>query len=546
MKKFLLLLSLGLISQTPSFTQCNEDDITRVMLIGDSWANFMGIDNSINNAFEKWGHSNYKFFTNAILAENGTETSDFLTPTKLNEIQNQFTLNPDIDFVHLSLGGNDVLNTWDINFTQAQTDSLLDSVYARLITLIDFIKTAKPGVKILWSGYAYPNFGEIIEELAPFQSTHPFYATWQGMAFPTFTELNGILNDYSNTMLALAANDPQVDFIKATGLMQYTFGQTTALSVPPGGTYAPFTVPLPEGLPDYPSPKNSMRNYILFRDCFHLSPQGYNDFIDYHTQKFYQKALMDDQYFLSDGGTRDGSVSSSGAVSPQIQMGKSGNDDVSAVLSFSTTSLPDTGIAKAALFLRRESLIGANPVGSNLQLKIVSGNFSGSVDVEASDFTDPGNGTAVPCQFGSSANTGHRIRLEIPVPLLPFITNDTITQFMISAPGATGLITFTGAADPDFAPLLNVTYGPAQVSVPEIAHDDNSVLLFPNPANKVVNIGTSGLQILGVELYDLTGRKTGDYPAWTHFIDLSGYPSGIFTVKVITWEGAVVKRVVKN
>lgn len=546
MNKFLLFLSLGLISLSPSFAQCNEDDVTRVMLIGDSWANFMGIDNSINTAFEKWGHSNYKFFTNAILAENGTETSDFLTPAKLNEIQNQFTLNPDIDFVHLSLGGNDVLNTWDVNFTQAQTDSLLDSVYARLITIIDFIKTANPGVRILWSGYAYPNFGEIIEELAPFQSTHPFYATWQGMAFPTFTELNGILNDYSNTMTTLAANDPQVDFVKATGLMQYTFGQTTALSVPPGGTYAPFTVPMPEGLPDYPSPKNSMRNYILFRDCFHLSPQGYSDFIDYHTQKFYQKALMDDQYFLSDGGTRDGSVSSSGAVNTQIQMGKSGNDEVSAVLSFSTTSLPDTGIAKAALFLRRESLIGANPVGPTLQLKIVSGNFSGSADVEAADFTDPGNGTAVPCQFGSSANTGHWIRLEIPAALLPFITNDTITQFMISAPGATGLITFTGSADPDFAPVLNVTYGPAQVSVPEIAHHNNPVLLFPNPANNVVNIGTSGLQILGVELYDLAGRKTGDYPAGTHSIDLSGYPSGIFTVKVITGEGAVVRQVVKN
>jgi hypothetical protein len=229
MKKLLFtLLALPFIICDAN-AQCIETPVTRVMIIGDSWAQFLGSDNTINTTFQKWGHSNYKFFTNATLAQNGTQTTDFVDPARLAEIQNQLTLNPDIDLVHLSLGGNDVLGNWNINYTPSQTDSLLDSVYARLVYIIDFIKTAKPGVRILWSGYAYPNFGEIIGELAPFQSTHPFYATWQGMGFPDFTQLNNILNSYSVTMDTLAANDPQVDFVRATGLMQYAYGQNTSV-----------------------------------------------------------------------------------------------------------------------------------------------------------------------------------------------------------------------------------------------------------------------------------------------------------------------------
>jgi hypothetical protein len=131
MKKLVLLLSLFNLSSANVFSQCTETDVTRVMLIGDSWAQFMNTDNTINPVFEKWGHSNYKFYSNSTLAANGTQTGDFLTSTRLNEIQTRLAQYPDIDFVHLSLGGNDVLNNWDVTYTPFQTDSLLDSVYAR-------------------------------------------------------------------------------------------------------------------------------------------------------------------------------------------------------------------------------------------------------------------------------------------------------------------------------------------------------------------------------------------------------------------------------
>ncbi|MBL0339823.1 MAG: T9SS type A sorting domain-containing protein [Bacteroidetes bacterium] len=546
MKKMLLLvICFGFIS-LKSKAQCSETDVTRVMLIGDSWANFIGLDNAINNSFEKWGHSNYKYFTNATLAENGTTTEDFLDPARLAEIQNQLNANPDIDLVHLSIGGNDVLNAWDVTFSQAQTDSLLDSVYAHIVTIIDFIKIARPGIRILWSGYAYPNFGEIIQELAPFQSSHPFYGTWQGMGFPTFTQLNGILNTYSVSMDTLAANDPQVEFVRAAGIMQYTFGQTTALSVPPGGTYAPYTVPMPDGYPDYPSPKNSMRTYVIFRDCFHLSPQGYNDFLEYQTHKFYHKALMDDQYFISEGGTHDGSVSSQGTVSTQLQMGTTGTEDFSTILSFNSTIMPDTGVSKASLFLRRELLTGTNPVGNNLQVKIVSGSFSASADVEASDYTAPGDATDSPCQFGSTVDNGHWIRLDLPASLLPFITQNAITQFMISAPGATGLIEFTDATDSEFAPVLNITYGPATVSIAENMSDLDDVFIYPNPTSGILVVESNKFTPLSLQVFDLPGKLILESIGNTSSIDISTLPQGMYVVKIHTGNKIISKRVIKK
>jgi len=549
MKRFLLITIISLLAKSNSYSQCTETDVTRVLLVGDSWANFMGIDQAVNINLEKWGHSNYKFLTNAILAENGTETTDFLQPAKLNEIAAQLSANPSIKIVHLSIGGNDVLNEWERTWSTAKTDSLLDSVYSRLYTLIDFIKVSSPGVKVLWSGYTYPNFGEIIEDLAPFQSSHPFYPTWEGMDFPDFSEINGLLNYFSDTIAALAALDPQVEFVKATGLMQYTFGQPTNLGVPPGGNYPAMTAPLPLGYPDYPSPKNSMRTYIIFRDCFHLAPQGYIDLLDYHTRKFYQKALMDDQYLISEGGTRDGSVSSAGSINSSMQLGTAGSEEFSIVLSFNTTTMPDTGVSKASIFLRRQNLTGNNPITGTLQVKIMSGNFGTTVDVESGDYAASGNAMDTPCQFGSTTDDGHWVRLELPASLLPYITHNNITQFIISAPALSGgLVTFSSDfdSDPELAPVLNLTYGPSSVSVAENLSQSQQIHVYPNPTfgNLVIDAGT--LKIQEVKIINLQGKELLATRPHKNLIDLTQFPSGVYFLKFISDSQIITKKVIKN
>lgn len=531
MKKLYTFVLLSLLGWN-SFSQCTETQQPKILLVGDSWAFFMGVDQTINTILNRWGHSNYTYYTNAIIAENGAETDDFLTQEKQDEIVLRLNENPSIEVVHLSIGGNDVLGDWDVTYTPEETDSLKHAVAGRLLQVIDFIKSAKPGIRIVWSGYTYPNFEEVIESVAPFQSSHPFYGTWEGMGFPSFLQINTLLNEFSDSIAAFAAADPQLDFVNATGLMQYTFGQNTPLGVAPGGTYPPQTAPQPLGYPEYPSPRNSMRDYAITKDCFHLSAQGYRDLIDIQFRKFYHKFLMDDLYLLPENNNQTGSVTASGTVSQNISLG----EETAAVLSFNTSSMPDTVISKASIFLRRESVSGNNPISNSLSIKIKNGNFGLSAAIEAEDYAATGDAEGTACQFGSN-NNGHWIRLDLPAQLLPHIKNDASTQFIITAPGFTGgTADFSGSADPEFAPVLNLSYGTSNISVTE-TETVQRLRLFPNPVNTEFTLDTHLEGQLHIEIKNLMGQTVYSIHTGNRQLDISHLSPAIYTVSITGTNG---------
>lgn len=536
MRKILLVLFAVLNIHQTSFSQCSETSQPKVLLIGDSWAFFMSVDQTINNVFRKWGHSNYTYVTNTVVSENGAETDDFLRQDKQDEIVRLLNENPTIEVVHLSIGGNDVLGDWKVSFTQAQTDSLKAAVEARLLQIIDFIKSVKPGIRILWSGYVYPNFGEVIET-SPLQNNHPFYGTWERMEFPTFIQLNTILNDFSAEVEAYADTDPQVDFINCTGLMQYTFGQNTPLGVAPGGSYAPGTVPLPAGDPNYPSPANSMRDYFLTKDCFHLSAKGYEDLIGYHTQKFYHKFLMDDLYLLAENNTQTGTVTSLNNVYDSLLIGNNSDEQFATVLTFNTTTMPDTGVAKASIFLRRLSLEGTNPINNSLEVRIVNGMFGPTYNVDVTDFSATGNDSGTPCVFGSSNNNGDWIRLDLPETALPFIKNNEVTQFIITSPASNGKMAFYPTTDPDFAPVLNIKYGESPSSIA-----NNTIKkvfkIYPNPTNSFITIETTeNIKVEKVEVIDLLGSLMLSEKFNTSLLNISSLPNGTYFLNIYSETG---------
>jgi len=530
-----------------TYSQCAETNEPKVLLAGDSWAFFMNIDQTFNNAFKKWGFSNYKYMTNALIAENGAQTDDFLKPDKQNFIDSVIKKHPSIEVVHLSIGGNDVLGDWKKSFTQAQTDTLKNQVSARLKQIIDFIKTTRPGIRILWSGYVYTNFQEVLEKTF-LGSSHPFYSTWQKMEFPTAAQINDIQNQFSADVEAYAATDPQVDFINVPALMQYTFGQTTALAVAPGGTYPAFTQPLPLGDPSYPSPQNSMRDYLnVTKDCFHLSTKGYADLIEYHTQKFYHKLLMDDLYLLSENNSQTGTVSSSGSIADSLVMGESAGEKFSTVLSFDTRGMADTTLTKASIFLRRKSLSGTNPISGNLEIKIKNGSFGSAATVEASDFAAAGDGAGTPCLFGSNDGNEHWIRLDLPVSLFPYINKNDITQFVISpAPNFTGgKVVFNNSADPDFAPVFNLDYG----QTPSGINDGfalQGLKVYPNPANNILNIETASAMVTKTEIFNTLGSVVLAQSNDQKSIDVSSLPQGIYFINVTTTDGTGKVKFIKQ
>lgn len=545
MKKiFLLLLSFSLFV-TQTFSQCAETPQPKVFLVGDSWAWFMSTQSIINSVLKTWGHSNYTFVSSAVVAENGAETDDFLKADKKAEIQNLLNQNPSIEVVHLSIGGNDFLGDWNVNMTQGQTDTLTGNVFLRLDSVIQFIKSCKPGIKVFWSGYVYPNFAEPINDMAPFQTSQPFYGTWHGMGDPSFLQINTLLNSISLQFDSIYANDPQVGFEICTGLMQYVFGQTTQMSVPPSGTYAPFTQPLPFGDPNYPSPKTAMNDYGFTKDCFHLSANGYKAFFGYHTQKFYHKYLMDDLYVLSENNAQTGTVSSQGNVANALSLGSASGEDFATVLSFNTTAMADTTLAKASIFLRRESLTGTNPLSGTLQVTVKNGNIGTTADVEAADYNATGDASDAPCKFGSIAANGDWVRLDLPIAMLQYITNNASTQFMIKAPGASGMVTFSNASDPDFAPVLNLAYGQAPSA---IAKTENPAFfsVYPNPTSGLLTIETNGEAIRHMVISNSLGQVVLQSSAQQNTVDISALAAGIYNLRVTTLKGTSSQRIYKN
>jgi hypothetical protein len=544
MLRSVLITTLLLIAPSAQ-AQCDEPLRNKVLLVGDSWAFFMGVDQTLNEQLAKWGHSGYRYYTNLVLAENGAETDDFLGLDKQAEIAERLLADPDITVVHLSLGGNDVLGDWNVNFSAAETEALKEQVFSRLRQVIDFILAVRPDVHVLWSGYMYPNFEEVIDDIAPLQVIHPFHGTWQGMGFPTFEQLNVILNDFSATLQAYTDTMDRVSFVNATGLMQYTFGQPQPLGVPPGGSYAAGTVPLPAGLVDYPSPKASMRNYGVTRDCFHLSAGGYRDMVDLHMRKFYHKYLMRDQYLLS-SGVHDGSLGSFGSVSASLRFGNAAGERFNTVLTFPTSAMQAPVVEAASIFLRRTSLQGTDPIGPTISVKVRSGGFGDTFALVASDLFAEADVSSTACRQGSTAGDGHWIRIDLPEAMLPFLTLSNNTQFMLEPAGFTeGLVTFTDASDPELAPVLDLRFAEVSTDAGSIG-DMARQAPFPNPTTGVVNLALpEGTTLLGVEVHDITGRLVAMHAGESTAIDLSHQTAGHYLLTILTHTGRTMHHLVK-
>lgn len=548
MKKLITLIVLIAVAGGQSFSQCVENPTNRVLLAGDSWAAFMFGDATLNEGLKNVGHSDKRSISNVIISENGAETDDFLGQEKQDAIQAVIDGNPSVDIIHMSIGGNDVLGDWNISFTQQETDSLENAVAGRLEDIVAFLKSTRSDVHVFWPGYCYPNFEEVIEEIAPFQSSHPFFSTWDDMGQPNFLQLNTILNDFSDSVAAFANLDPRMDFVPAQGILQYHFGQQQALGVAPGGTYMPFEAPLPLGYPEYPSPIETMRLYAgIFTDCFHLSEEAYLVFFQYQAEKFYQKKLMDDMYELSEGGLVDGSVSSDGStVSEEIWVGDDNGNEFATILTFDITGMADTTLQGASIFLRREELVGANPMESDIQVKMINGSFGNSADVEAGDFMESGTAEGLVCVFGSSEEDGHWVRLDLTADMLANMSNQSQVQFMIQAPGFTGgSMRFHDASDAEKAPVLNLNYGPEPSSVSEI-RAARELPVYPIPTTGELTIDVSPMDLVSVEVLDVLGKNVLTLSGGSNRIDISSLNNGTYVLRITTKEGVSAKRIIKR
>ncbi len=528
MKKAVLFISLILSSTYFSFSQCNDDE-RKMLVLGDSWAFFSWSNNSYNENFNRFGLSDKKAYSTGTLSVNGTQADNFFTPSRIQELTDALNDNPSIEYIHFSLGGNDILGTYHINNTAAQNNQDYHTLMVDIKAGIDIIHNINPNIKILLSGYDYPNFEEtILNFVIPNQ--HPFYDQWSDMGQPTAAQLNTVLIDVTNLFIDSVAVWNNVEFVSNLGLMQNVYGQNSPLTVAPGGTYAAGSLTVPNGLPNYPSPTACLN--FGGTDSFHLNNNAYEHFIKRHFQEYYWEAIRDaDATVLANDTTLNGTVTANHATSDSIAIGSD-----KGILTFNTSWLsPTENIESASIFIKRQGLSGNNLIGEDLTLEVKSNHFGTNLQLEIDDYNAPSDASSTACTYGTVDENESWMRVDIPSNLLQYITPSGFTQFRLSYgnANANNYFNFYNTSNTNQQAILDINYG-GSVGIDDQALI-NQTILYPNPFNDIISINTAK-DIETLKLYDINGKLAltiSNIQNKQYSIDTKAISTGVYALHIL-------------
>jgi len=154
-------------------------------------------------------------------------------------------------------------------------EALKQAILFDLGIIIDFILAQRADIEVLLSFYDYPNFRDTRTGLIGALFCTPL---WNDLGQPTPAQLNAAAIDFVDAYAGIADAHPRIHHVRHFGLMQNKYGIDM---LPPG-------LPLP-GEANLPSPLTAMRNRAgLGRDCFHLSPEGYDHLVQNLYDGYYQ------------------------------------------------------------------------------------------------------------------------------------------------------------------------------------------------------------------------------------------------------------------
>ena len=465
MKAYFYTLFLVLWA-TYSFAQiqanCDGTTTYKVLLAGDSWAQYMGDDASYNDVFHRYGHSDKKLITQTLDASptppyigtayaiSGSEAREWANTAVYPYIQNmvdELNLHEQVQTVVLSIGGNDVLagksdGGWykDMDLDVAGSEqALFNTIENNTLAIIDAAKAVRPDIEILMSSYEYPNFDVGI-------LTCWIYACPKREDLSrdplndliTNTELNQMMITVEAQRQAMVEVEDRVVYDNSIGLMHHYYGDGNAA---PGTLAHPLPTPpyTPGGNPLVPTLRE---NFRITGDPIHLDYDAYQYKIKNQMDNFFFEKFRGnpDATFFSEGGDKDGwvDVVAGNFSTNGIKMGDDGffpstSNEWRGILSFNTENLPDNAVITGASIYLNRSGEGFNSNPFDLEdrspkLDIVKGTF-GNAEVELSDGTATADAVDVGCFHGTVPQDYYANRIDIHPSFLEHINKTGRTQF---------------------------------------------------------------------------------------------------------------------
>ena len=450
-------------AQIPS--NCDNISAPKILIAGDSWAQFMGDDEVYDDVFDAYGFSDYFFVTETLgsspslpyngsaYAVSGSEARQWVDTDNYPYIANMVQAlqnDPDITTVILSIGGNDVLagksgGGWykDMDLDNPGSEqALFNTIMANTQVIIDAALDVRPNLKVIISSYEYPNFDVEF-------GTCWIYACPKRRDLSRDPDNDLITNEELNQMMItveeqrqmMVGGQSRVEYDNGIGLMHHIYGD---------GVSGPGILPAPEGTPPYTPGGNPLlptlrENFRIFGDPIHLDADGYDYKVRNQADNFFFNEFRGSPQatFFSEGGSNDGwvDVIANNTSTSGIRMGDDGGlfsgatNDWRGILSFNTESLPNNAmITGAVLYLTRSGEGGgSNPYtlgDRSPRLDMISGSF-GNPGIELSDGTAPADGVDVGCFHGTVLNDNDITRIDIDPSYFSLINSQGLTQFRL-------------------------------------------------------------------------------------------------------------------
>jgi hypothetical protein len=487
-----ITLALMIICSAQGFAQLPANcggSTPRIAIAGDSWAQYMADDDSHNTMLRMYGHPDktavaetYEICIGCIgspgpndYAVSGSEARQWADEANYDYLQNlidDLNANPTIDWVVLSIGGNDILagksgGGWykdmDLDVpgseaalfavVQANTEYIMDQVWLR----------ARPNINFMISGYDFPNFNV--------SNSFPLYLCDQ-YACPKREDLsrdpiNDLITDEEISAMMetvegirkgmVNPTEPRIFYDNGMGLMHYHYGYDDGLypNFFPGTTSEPQgEVPFASGGDaGTPTDRGNFRGVGLFglfgsfdADPIHLDFEGYEfkikNQMDHILFEDFRKNTTDQMATFWSDGAQDGyvDIETNTINGNGLKMGDEGifccfggsDNNYRSILSFNTSSLPDNAQVTGATIYMIRSGADDNPFERNDKtpvLDIKKGHFGSSASLEVADGTASANGTDVGCFKGAVEGDNFALRIDVEPSGFAYFNKTGVTQF---------------------------------------------------------------------------------------------------------------------
>lgn len=230
----LLFFSCGL-----TFYSWGAEPVPRVLIVGDSWAASIATEavgqrgfGTFDSVLKENGLGQYRTLGSKT-AWGGRKASDWAKTENLAKITEELASHLTIDFVHLVVGGNDLLGLAAqgqplISSSPEERSKIWDKVAADVETIVKHCLAQRPNVRVLICDYDYLDPAKI-------NAAYP-HLKLEGM---TPRQLNEALLELGRRKLEIARKTPRCSYVANWGVLQCQY------------VYPRAGLSLPGGPPDY-------------------------------------------------------------------------------------------------------------------------------------------------------------------------------------------------------------------------------------------------------------------------------------------------------